>query len=133
MKAPSAADYCRHFSFRNSYAVRGPVCAAGIDLAVPGAMKPCTAEPEGTCPKREAYTLEEREAILASEVRSINFRRALQAVSDASGKANDRKTWGTSGEIPCPNCRGAIAWSRARLNGHIHARCSTRGCFAVIQ
>lgn len=133
MTAPSSADYCRHFAFRNSYAVRGPTCAVGIDLAVPGAMKPCTATPEGTCPKREPYTGEEREEILAKEVRSINFRRALQAVSDAAGKADDRKTWGTGGEIQCPNCAGRISWSRSRLNGHVWAKCSTRGCFAVMQ
>lgn len=134
MKPPSSsADYCRHFDFWNSYSVRGATCARGIDLAVPGATKPCTDRVEGVCAKREPYTGAERECLLAAEARSLSFRRALQEVGKVAGSADDVRTWGTSGEVPCPNCRrAAIAWSRSVQSGRLAAECATRGCFAVI-
>lgn len=43
----------------------------------------------------------------------------LMAVKTAHGKER-----GTSGVMPCPNCRGTVEYSIAKSNGHVHARCT---------
>ena len=38
-----------------------------------------------------------------------------------------------AGQIPCPCCTGRVMFSRASVNGHIHAKCSTPGCAAWME
>lgn len=34
------------------------------------------------------------------------------------------------GVVACPKCDGELQWVKARSNGHIHARCKTKGCLS---
>lgn len=39
-----------------------------------------------------------------------------------------------AGEMECPVCKtGKLRYSRAAYNGHVHARCSTDGCVALME
>jgi len=56
-----------------------------------------------------------------------SFRRA--AVARAAIVAKHGKSRDLVGEMACPVCAtGTLRYSIARLNGHIHAVCSTDGC-----
>lgn len=44
-----------------------------------------------------------------------------------------RGTNGRAGSITCPCCNGNVNFSRAGINGHIHARCSTPDCAAWME
>lgn len=63
--------------------------------------------------------------------------RSIVIIEQIPGNSSDRKnkpSWGQSGEFDCPACRvGKVRWARARVNGHLHAACSTQGCFGMIQ
>lgn len=39
----------------------------------------------------------------------------------------------TSGTATCPECAGRLAWIKDDSNGHIHARCESAGCIAIMQ
>lgn len=38
-----------------------------------------------------------------------------------------------SGEVKCPKCGGALRWSKAKSNGHVHGACKTPGCLRWMQ
>lgn len=135
-KPVRATEHCRHYGHRNTGLAGlmrgdrgGPSCAVGCDnRSEPGAASACM-PPEfqngRTCSQRENYTPEERATWLAWRDRHI--RRTVVACSSIPDE-------GTSGHVPCRACgTGTITWAGARLNGHLHAACSTPGCFEVIQ
>lgn len=129
-----ATEHCRHYSYRNT-GIRGfmrgdpggPQCAVGIDNTEPGDAAKCMPPPYcggRLCDRREEYTDDERAAWKA------HVRRAMER-SIVAGSAIPRE--GDSGEVACPACgEGTIGWVRARINGHLHARCSTPRCFSVM-
>ncbi|MGY2053259.1 hypothetical protein [Methylobacterium sp. JK268] len=129
-----ANEHCRHYSYRST-GLRGmmrgdpggPQCALGLDNAEPGGSAKCMPPPHRdgrSCDGREEYTEAERATWKAY------FRQAMER-SIVAGSAIPRE--GSSGEVPCPACgEGTIGWARARINGHLHAACSTPRCFAVI-
>lgn len=44
-------------------------------------------------------------------------------------KLGFKKGHGGSGTIPCPHCKtGALHFSVASVNGHVHGQCETEGC-----
>jgi hypothetical protein len=52
------------------------------------------------------------------------------------GKIKERhgKQRGVAGSLKCPVCNtGTVFYSVAPLNGHIWARCNTKGCVAFMQ
>lgn len=77
-----------------------------------------------TCAKREDWTEEERAAWKAWGAHSRDRMLVVfAALPDGPG-----------GTFPCPACgTGAVSYARAKLNGHLHAACSTPHCFAVMQ
>jgi len=38
-----------------------------------------------------------------------------------------------AGTLAYPTCAGRVSWARDSSNGHIHARCEARQCFAIMQ
>jgi hypothetical protein len=83
-----------------------------------------------TCAKRQTMTREEAEAQQVRREQEIAAmgvaRKAIIVHIDATGQY--------SGTIPCPTCKtGTLGYSRARSNGHVHARCSTEGCHAWME
>ena len=126
--------HCRHYSYDRSnlsMVTRGPKCAAGIDLSAPGASKCCWPEPRGTCSKREGYTQEERRAKAEEQVAGLE--RTAKALTLIPPRTSGAVLGPTSGQLDCPNCSGRITWARARSNQHLHAACSTPGCFAIME
>lgn len=130
-----ATKHCRHYGYENTGLSGfrtgnhgGPTCAVGCDnRTAPGASRACMPEPTAPCPcdKREEYTEAERLAWLA--YRDGSLERSVVAMT---GMPKD----GWDGSYPCPACgTGTISWARARSNRHLHARCSTPRCFAVMQ
>lgn len=76
-------------------------------------------------PTAEELAAEDKEI----EERCANMGKARKAIVDHLGGPWKKGTAGASGNIPCPVCEGGtLHFSRAGYNGHIHARCSTKGC-----
>lgn len=63
------------------------------------------------------------------------MKKAREAIVAACGGHWKRGTPGSSGRITCPVCSGVdmLQYSRAGVNGHIHARCGTAGCVAWME
>jgi len=74
-----------------------------------------------TCDGYCTYTPEEiadrEEQIEEQFLRHQTIRKAIIAECPRPG----------NGKLVCPCCGGTVSYSRA-LNGHVHARCSTKGC-----
>lgn len=87
------------------------------------------------CEKIEFPTPEEVAAKIAGQDGA--FRRmiaARSAIVEKLGPYKKRQSPNAAGTIPCPNCEGGtLHYSRAALNGHIHARCTTEGCAAWME
>lgn len=124
-----ATQHCRHYSYKPG---AGPQCAAGC--ALPASVLHCLPAPRETCPKREEYTAEERAVWRAyREERMARLILIMARVPGTSRTKNDGR-WGEVGSFNCPACgTGTVHWSRARSNGHLHARCTTPNCFDVIE
>lgn len=121
-KPPVAHQHCRHYGYKLGLR-GGPMCAAGVDNT--GGTGACMPEPRGTCPSRQDWTADERATWRAwYEQHMERIGVVFAAIPEA----------GAAGEVACPGCGvGRVSWSRASNNGHIHARCSTRDCFEVMQ
>jgi hypothetical protein len=127
-----ASHHCRHYSYDD-----GPQCARGVDLSGPGAAAPCMPDSKVAvaCNLREEHTDEERAAW--EEWRNERAARMIKVLALIPGSSRDRKNkpfWGQRGEFACPACPdGKVRWVRAPSNGHVHAACTTEGCFGVIE
>ena len=115
-------NWCRHFN-----GILNPVCRAGVPYLTlgndPPKTWPCNRNGGGSCLHRSLPTQEEVDAYTKEMDESIT--RTLAIVNKIPP--------GRSGKMPCPNCRSTIHWYRAARNGHLHAKCETKGCFAVMQ
>jgi predicted RNA-binding Zn-ribbon protein involved in translation (DUF1610 family) len=146
---PGGSRHCRHYSYERG-PDGGPRCAVGVNLGDGGdpAMpveettptKACMpidggALPAQTCMWREEWSDEERAARHAWLEQSRE--RMMLVMMQMPGNSIDRKNkpeWGKTGQFPCPACGdGTVRWTRARVNGHLHAGCSTPFCFSVMQ
>ncbi len=129
----SKATHCRHYSYQrdDEGLGLGPLCAVGIDLSAPGASKKCWPTPENglSCDKREERTPEEKQAQAEERVARLERMMVILACIPDGGKPSSA----TSGAFACPCCSGTVRWVRATTNRHLHARCSTAGCFGVMQ
>lgn len=87
------------------------------------------------CMKREFPTRAEAEQTVADDDRQLNI--VLNAVpaikKDAKAKGFGVGRGGKSG-MPCPvGCGGAVNYSVADCNGHMHASCTTDGCISFME
>jgi hypothetical protein len=125
-----ARGWCKHYSYalpvlRSLSAKTGPHCAIGCDLSAPSATAACLPNPTAVCAKRENWTDEEKATWEAWK--DHHMQRLIVCMT-----AIPNDGWG--GQLPCPACgTGTISWSRARVNKHLHASCSTVHCFGVMQ
>jgi hypothetical protein len=127
-RPPRARQHCRHYDYETGMTGRGPICGLAIDLSAPRAalrcMPPDSTQGE-TCEKREDWTSKERAAWQAWLEEHTARTAIVMAVIPAKGY---------SGNLPCPGCGiGMVSWSRTHSNNHLHARCSTPHCFAIMQ
>lgn len=125
---------CKHFTgYQNGK------CMAGIEYrALVGgddfgwaARLPCVTnsplnKPGGPpCEKFEEPTAEELAADkAATRKRMDGFVEALRRIKAAN------KGRGEAGVVTCPECKGQLHFSIAKLNGHIWGKCETPDCLA---
>lgn len=131
----AATHHCRHYSYEPGLA-GGPRCKAGVDLTAPGSTAPCMPDVDmSACLFRFEYTDDERATWEAW--RNERAARTIAIMALIPGSSRDKKNrpeWGKSGSFPCPACEtGTVQWARARSNGHLHAGCSTKFCFGVME
>ncbi len=130
-----AGQHCRHYDY-DVHGI-GPKCARGVDLTAPGASKVCMpdAKEAVACELREEHTEEER--AIWKAWRDERAARTIVILAQIPGSSRDRKNrpeWGKQGQFDCPCCDGGVVrWARAPTNGHVHAGCSTPGCFGIIE
>lgn len=130
MARPSRQNaWCRH---RTPFdAKQYPTCKAGVDYHAFDQrhdQMPClgeNGEAKARCDKYSGFTTEEIDAAKAETNARFQrvgmIRKAIMAEHKATGS--------NGGELACPACKtGTVQWTRARSNGHVHARCSTPGC-----
>lgn len=133
---PRATFHCRYYSFERGMYESGPKCAAGIALdQSPNSTLACMPDAERpACVWREEYSDAERQTW--TDWQAGRAARLAQVMTQIPGSSRDpkREHHGKSGEFPCPACEaGTVRWVRARSNGHLHAACTTPGCFGVIE
>ncbi len=123
---------CRHYFVAHdpnaSLSTLGkPACHKGVDLSgLKISELPCTPSGPRTCPHREEYTEAEVKEYEAWRQHETRRGMLVYAAIPQSGR-------GTHGDLECPSCGNLLQWSRAASNGHLHARCRTPMCFAVMQ
>lgn len=144
----SSEKWCKHYEGIN-HTDESKRCAAGVlmsDVMVARSYKyryagdggtpytashsyPCftDGDPLGVChcEKREFKTQEEKDAAYAEIMgvfnRTVAVRAAIVAATNGERPAK--------GQVACPACEvGTVSYEVAKLNGHIHAACSTTGC-----
>lgn len=124
-------DKCKHFT-----GIQHDVCKVGVkyadvkDESVKPFRWPCLDKSCTTCPKVEYYTKEEAEAQEREfEQAYARISTALKAIHAKHGKAR-----GLASTMPCPNnCGGTLHYSISGYNGHIHGKCTTKGCCSWMQ
>lgn len=129
-------DKCKHFN-----GTMNKKCDVGVayetvrEVREPGRgfKLPCLLECDN-CSKRELVT--EAEADVEIEEHKKRFEGTMlarKAIVDFVGPW--KKGQAARGRISCPVCRGemTLQFSRAGVNGHIHARCSTPDCVSWME
>lgn len=127
-------DWCKHY---NGMA-QNATCKAGVSYEkVKGKPDDCPCfdkQPAGKPVLCELAIYRTPEEIEAEEKlmaeRFANIGKARAAIVEELGGPWKRGDLGGSGNIDCPVCgqEGALRFSRAGYNGHIHASCATDGC-----
>lgn len=127
-------DWCKHYNGMHG----NTCCKAGVLYSLFKGKKPetvpCWEEQEvSSCDKAEYRTIEEIEAEEKWMMeRLANTGKARQAIVAHLGPW--KRGAGGSGKIPCPVCAtGTLSFSRAGINGHIHASCSTETCVSWME
>ena len=117
---------CKHFT-----GIQHDACALGIaydtvrDDSERPYRWPCTNSALTTCSRREFPTQAEELAEVA-EMEATFGRVARARISIIAKHGRQR---GIRDEMACPVCTtGTLRYSIAKLNGHIHAACTTDGC-----
>lgn len=124
---------CKHFN-----GVQSKTCLVGIAYdTFKGLKLPCLLD-EGSpiCGKCEPQTDADIEA--KAKMIEERFQRTVIAravIVDHLGGPWKKGAAGSQGVIDCPVCKGVktLKFSRAGVNGHIHAACKTDGCVAWME
>lgn len=128
---------CKHFN-----GLMNRTCKAGVryddvrrepEPGEKGVQLPCLGNPGCLCDKLEMRTEAEiDERIAEIEKVTDGTMRARAAIVASIGPWEGK---GNVGVVDCPVCGKAKAlhFSRAALNGHIHAGCKTKGCVAWME
>lgn len=130
------SNYCRHYTMRGM----PDECEAGVnyrELAGPPQTGmilrlPCLRDHDTDieCSKRSFYSDEEieKQAVEIEQQERVVLLCIPAAKADATEKGFGVGSAGR-GEIPCPACKkGALRYTVAAVNGHMHASCTTKGC-----
>lgn len=132
--------FCKHFRSMGA----NDTCNAGVEYAtfrdLPHGRKPCFCRngesPPGGCELAVFPTAEEIAAEDAEHAKIIiESMLARDAIVAHCGGPWKRGMPSASGAIDCPICSGigTLRYSRAGVNGHIHAACATDNCVAWME
>ena len=106
----------------------GPGCFANL---------PCLKDDkaEVKCDKVKFPTREEAEAKTDEWMKRVERSRLCITAAHADAKAKGfGKGHGGVSLLPCPSgCGGELRYSVASYNGHMHAKCSTKGCVSWME
>lgn len=135
-----ATIFCNHYRAMSDHAT----CAAGVAYetlkGIPFEKRPCFCKPgkqpnEG-CPLIDMPTPEQ----IAAEEEEWRKRfeligKARAAIVDHCGGPWKKGLYGKRGVIDCPACgaKESLHFTRAGVNGHIHAQCKTEGCVSWME
>jgi len=132
------SEFCKHYRAMSEHTT----CKKGVAYddfkGLKFEQQPCF-EKDGVAPPgcalAEFPTAEEREErrkeIMAQFAKMATAR---NAIVEHLGGPWKRGTAGAAGTIKCPVCsEGALRFTRAGYNGHIHAACSTAGCVSWME
>jgi hypothetical protein len=112
---------------KNWNGVLNSSCRAGVPYLMlgndPPKTWPCSRTGGGSCQHRDMPTQAEVDEWRKTMDESLS--RSLKIIANIPP--------GPSGKMDCPNCGKTITYSRSPRNGHLHARCETPRCFAVMQ
>ncbi len=130
-----ATIFCNHYQAMSDHAA----CKAGVNYdtmkGVPFDQRPCFAKhgkpAPGGCDLAAFPTAEElaaRDKMIEQMFAAAD--KARTAIVESLGGPWKQGAPGASGRIDCPVCGGkkSLRFSRASVNGHIHAGCTTEGC-----
>lgn len=133
----SDANWCVNFT-----GIQHKVCRAGVtyeDVRGDGGTFPCFADRCGSTQCEHVRFLTEEEAKSTAErfeeivmVRLRHSAVARQQIVAEHGRWK-RGMPGVSGVTECPKCQGRLHYSRAAYNGHVHAKCETKGCLSWME
>lgn len=120
---------CKHFNGIQNDECKLKVnyrALAGGDNVGWAARLPCiinslTKEPISTCQSKQEYTKEEIAAQKAENKMWTDYMLAAIKTIRAQPQAHH-------GIIDCPKCGCKLAYTIAKINGHIWGSCSTKGC-----
>jgi len=136
--AEQISNRCRHFTgLQNKQCAAGVVYVTVESKDVKGFERfPCFRQGESIpCDKRSFPTPEEVAAKVAEREASWErLKLGIIAASDDAKKHGYGKGKGGAGRVQCPVCKtGELHYSVAGYNGHMHGRCSTKGCLSWMQ
>ena len=133
----SALSSCRHFN-----GIQNTKCEAGVEyrwapveLTMPCIPKHINGRATWPCDLFEimsqADAEKEADERLAMMERGVKARHAAKEDAKLQGFGRGH---GGYGSIPCPSCEGGtLRYSVASYNGHMHGRCSTKGCVSWME
>jgi hypothetical protein len=134
-------EWCKHYN-----GLQNKTCKAGVEYdtvivgrLTPGFSLPCMQDRNPqcvTCEKCEFPTPEEiAERKAEMERRFATVGKARSAIVEHLGGPWKRGMPGVGGKITCPVCGKAdsLRFSRAGINGHIHASCQTVDCVSWME
>lgn len=137
-KSNGRSDWCKHYRAMAS----NDTCNAGVafkslDLQKIGSANcPCWERRPDLCQLAVYRTPEEMAAEEAEfEKRFASTMIARVAIVEHLGGPWKRGMSGTSGVIDCPACNSqkSLYFSRSGYNGHVHAKCDTKGCVSWME
>ena len=124
---------CIHFN-----GVQNNTCKAGVNyheqfgvgLGCFANIPCCGDENPKECPKLERPTHEQAESEADEfEARMDRMVRCMTGAKNHAKSLGLKRGNGGRGSLACPSgCGGTLSYSVASVNGHMHARCSTKGC-----
>ena len=136
----SAMDSCRHFN-----GIQHKVCEKGVAYEHSGeqwknSTMPCiprhvNGRPTWPCEFFEIMSVQDAEK--EADERIVIMERGIKARHAAKDDAKSKgygKGHGGYGAVDCPCCEGGkLQYSVASYNGHMHGRCTTKGCVSWME
>lgn len=136
-------NYCEHYaprpgSLKKDYCALGCGASEMMDKARSAKepnMTPCigghkATDPTAICPKWTRRSLEHAEARADSIEKSM---RQMEVVMPVVNAWRDKKPFGKSEVIECPECKGRLHLSQSSYNGHVRGQCETENCVNWIE